>query len=118
PFVSDGLADNAGSHFELPQQLSGAIVERFEPAVHRAIENHIARGDNGAAPRWKHLGHRPNLFRLHRIPRAEFAAIPTRAGVHANQHADIRRARDVIGLRALALVTEIVVRNVYETGFR
>src|SRR5579885_403815 len=42
PPVDDGLSDDSRPHFELPQQCAGARVQSFEPAVHRAVKNHVA----------------------------------------------------------------------------
>ena len=116
--VGHRLADNPGAGFELPQRLPAARVESLEPAVHRSVEDHIARGHHGAAPRGKFLGHLPYCLRVDGVPRGELAPMAAGAGVHLDVRADIRRARDIVGLHALHLGAQVVVRDVLETGFR
>src|SRR5881398_1508487 len=48
--IADGLTDNPGTGLELPQQFPGAGVDGFEPAVHRAVEDHAAARRECSAP--------------------------------------------------------------------
>src|SRR5690348_13388589 len=42
--IADRLANDSTSGLELPQQLAGARVDRFEPAVHGSVEDEPAGG--------------------------------------------------------------------------
>src|SRR5438128_4149670 len=48
--IADRLADDSAAGLELPQQLSGSRVERFEPAVQSAVEDQSAAGRQRRAP--------------------------------------------------------------------
>src|SRR3954452_11770049 len=67
--VGDRLADDPGAAFELPEELTGTRVDRFEPPFHRAVEDDVARRRDRAAPDGKVLLDRPDLFAGDRIPR-------------------------------------------------
>src|SRR6185437_1703964 len=95
-FVSDWLADDSRSGLESPKRLAAAGIYRLEPAVHGAVEHHIAGGYNGAAPDWKHLIYGPDLLGLDRIPGRENAAISTRPRIHPDIRAHVGRTGDVV----------------------
>src|SRR4051794_30187064 len=44
PAIANRLADHAGRQLDLPKQLTGFGMKRFEPAVHRAVKDEIALG--------------------------------------------------------------------------
>ena len=79
PAVGDRLADDPGAGLELPQQLAGARVDRLEPAVHRAVEDDVARRRQRAAPDGKLLLDLQTVLAVDRIPGGELAAVAARA---------------------------------------
>ena len=62
PLVTHGLPNDAGPDFKLPQQFSVPRIQRFEPAIHRSVKDHVSGGDNRTTPGWEHLPLRPRPF--------------------------------------------------------
>src|SRR5690349_18210390 len=48
--IRDRLTDDARARLVLPLQRAGARVDGFEAAIHRAVEQNVARGHERAAP--------------------------------------------------------------------
>src|ERR671913_1629153 len=96
PAIGGRLADDAGAGLELPQQLAGAGMERFEPALHGSVEDHVAGGYDRGAPHRKVLGTRPDGLALPHVPGLEHAAMAARARLEAHLGPDIGRAGDVV----------------------
>src|SRR5205085_11498213 len=53
--VGDRLADDSRGRLEAPQQLPRLRVHRLEPAVHRAVEDDVARRRERPTPHGKRL---------------------------------------------------------------
>src|SRR5205085_5056154 len=70
------------------------------------------------APGGELLLQAPDLSAGDRIPRVELAAVTSRSRVHLDVCADERRPLDVVGLDALLVLAEVVVRNVEKTRVR
>src|SRR6476646_1228836 len=113
--ITNRLPDDSRTTLELPQQRSALRIDRFEPTIHRAVKNHVARRGESPTPHRKILGYGPHLFVLHRVPRQKLAAISARSRIHAHIRTDIRRARDVIRFKTFFVHAEILVRDVDET---
>src|SRR5204863_7300999 len=98
--------------FYLPEELAGAGVDGFEPAVEGAVENDVARRCERAAPDRKVFADAPDLFSQDGIPRVELAAMSAGAGEHLHVRADVRRPFDVVDLRAFFLHAAVLLRDV------
>src|SRR5205085_6055224 len=97
---------------ELPELGTRARVDRFEPAVHRAVEDDVAaRRQYAAVHRELLLLHTPHFSRADRIPRYELALVPPGTAVHPDARAKVRRARDVVRLRPLVIHACVVRRD-------
>src|SRR4051812_8113863 len=96
--IGDRLADDPGASFELPQEFARLSVDCLKPAFHCAVEHDIPGGRDHAAPDREVLFDRPALARVLHIPSTELAAIAAGSRLHLDVRADVRRARDVIGL--------------------
>src|SRR6185503_5726028 len=117
--IGDRVRHDAGSALELPQLGAGARVDRLEPAVHRAVEHHVAGGrEHAAVDRELLFLGAPDFLALHRIPRHQLAVIAARPRVHLHARAEIRRAGDVVRLYPLVVHAGVVRRNVDQTGPR
>src|SRR6185437_4528650 len=47
--VRDRIADDAGTHLELPEQRAALRIDRLEPPVERSVEHDVtARGEHAA----------------------------------------------------------------------
>src|ERR1051326_7012766 len=114
----DRLSDDSGTALEPPQQLSRLRVDGLEPSIHRSVERDVAGRDERAAPHRKLLFDRPDRALVDRVPRVEHATIAARPRVHLHVRADVRRARNVVGLHALFVFAEICVRDVEQTRQR
>src|SRR5207248_4899010 len=55
PPISNRLSDDSGAYLELPQRMAIARVDRFEPAVHGPVKNHVARSGKNSAPHREHF---------------------------------------------------------------
>src|SRR5688500_7148808 len=73
--VAHGRGNDARAHFVFPQHFTTMGVNRFKPAIHGAVKDHIAAGGEHAAPHWKWFFNAPNLFAFDRIPGDEFAVM-------------------------------------------
>src|SRR5947209_13507015 len=117
-FIGNRLADNSRSCFEFPELLAAVSVGGFEPTIHRAEENYVARGDQCPTPDWEAIFDRPHSFSLNGIPCGEFSAITSRAWIHAHVGAYVRCAGNVVGAYVFLVLAEIVVRNVEQARTR
>src|SRR3954452_11242958 len=117
-FVCDGLPNDAGAGLKLPERISIGGIDSLEPAVHGSVECNVPCSDKRTAPDGKLLVDAPNIFSLDGIPSRKDPAVSTRAGIHPDLHAHIRRAGYKVCLRALRFVTEIVVRQIKKAGLR
>src|SRR5436190_11337988 len=90
----------------------------LEPAVHRAVEHDAAGRGEHAAPDREVLVDVPNGLPGRRVPRVEPAPMTAGSCVHLHAGADVGRARDVVGLRALVVHAIIGVWNVEPPGLR
>ncbi len=93
-------------------------VDRLEPPLHRAVEDDVAGGDQGAAPGGEELLDLPARLVRRQIPGGEEAAVAAGAGVHPDVGADERRAGDVVRLHPLEVHAQVVVRHVEQPGAR
>ena len=98
--------------------LAGLRVDRLEPAVHRPVERHVARGHDGAAPHRQFFRNAPYLLVVDDIPCEELAALATGAGVHLHVGADVGRSLDVAHLEAFHVHAKVLMRHVQKAGTR
>src|SRR5690606_31887307 len=99
------------------QLLAAACVDRPEPAVHRPIENNIARGGQHAAvKRQLALLYAPDWPRPDGVPGDELAVIAAGPSVHANIGAEIGRARNVVRFNRLVVHAGVVRWDVDQPG--
>src|SRR5574338_908288 len=80
--VADRLADDPAAGLELPQELAVALVDRFEPTVHRPVEDEPPGGRQRRAPQRQVFLDFPQLAAVDRVPCGEDAAVAARPGVH------------------------------------
>src|ERR1051326_7592297 len=110
--VRDGLTDDSRLRLELPDQIAGARVDRFEPAVHRSVKDQVARRGQRAAAGGKLFFAAPDFCARDWIPGGEGAAIRSAVAVHLHIRADERGPLDVVRLDGFHFLAEVVLRDV------
>src|SRR4051812_2313967 len=73
--IADRLADDSAVELGLPEQFAAHRVERFEPAVHRPVEDQVAARRQRAGPKRQVLLELPHRLAPHGVPGGEHAAM-------------------------------------------
>src|SRR5688572_7538248 len=116
--ISDRLTDDSRGGLRAPQLLTRPRVDGFEPAIHRAVEDHVAGGCQCAAPRHERLFDLPRRLSPRRIPCRDLTEMAARSGVEHRLGANVRCARDVADLHRLKVHAQVVVRHIEQAGAR
>ena len=116
--IAHRLTDDPAVHLESPQQLAGACIDRFEPSVHRAVEEQIRARHHAARPDGEILLVLPDGLARDRVPCGHLAAVAPRSGFHVHDRAHVRSPRDVADLHVLPVHAHVLVPDVEQSRSR
>src|SRR5262249_46554465 len=94
--IGHRISDNSRWRLELPQDFAGFGMNRFQPAFHAAVENHVAPCSQGAAPIGEVLFDAPHFLSSRGIPCNEFAPVTAWTRMAYDDSANVRLARLIL----------------------
>src|SRR5690348_8575176 len=81
----DGVADDSGTGLELPEDLSGLVIDGAEPALQGAVEDKVAAGGEYSGIDGQHsVLDVPDLLLMLNVPRNQIAVVAAGARIHAH----------------------------------
>src|SRR6202044_3879403 len=108
PDVGDRSTDDPRPELRLPERVAVPGIYRLEPPIGGSIERDVARGDEYAAVGEELLLDAPHLRAGGRVPRDEFAVVPSWPGMAQHLRPPVRGARDVAHLVCLVVHAHVV----------